>query len=175
LAKYIRQPDSYSCGPTAILNALKWAGLDVTLQEFPLLQFSCRTVDPDSNDIEDHGTLDHDFDRVLRWSGKKVLKVRRRKNPSFKDIYIHVKSGGAICLGYFWREKKQGGEHFCFISGMRRGLFHVVNDHTILDFSNSNDRLRTSKTIKNWMKIKTDDCPIAWFLTRLDAIPATLK
>lgn len=142
----------------------------MTLQEFPMLQFGCRTIDP-NNDRDEHGTFDHDFDRVLRWSGKKVLKIRRRKNPSFKDIKQHLKNGGSICLGYYWKEWGQEGGHYAFMTGMKRGFFMVVNDHSIPDTT----RLRTSKTIRKWLSIKTSDCPIAWFLTQLDGSPAPLK
>lgn len=143
----------------------------MTLQEFPLLQFSCRTIDPEGSDLDDHGTWDHDFDRVLRWAGKTQFKVRRRKNPSLKDIRYCLQNGGGICLGYTWKEGKQSGGHYTFMTGIEDGLFQVVNDHSIPD----KVRFRTTKTIKKWLSIKTSDSPIAWFLKRIDHAPASHK
>jgi len=163
MANYVKQPNPYSCGPTAILNALKWAGLDVTLQQFPLLEYSCRTSGPDGDKEDDEiGILDHDFDRVLRWSGKRIFKkIKRKKYPTFKEIKKHLQKGGSICLGYYWIEGKQSGGHYAFLSGIKNGLIEVINDHSVDDKIN----LRTDKTIRKWMKSKKIDAPIAWFLT----------
>lgn len=164
MARYVNQPNPYSCGPIAILNALKWAGLDVTLQQLPLLEYRCRIIDPESDDEDDQGTWNHDFDRVLRWAGKKAFKkVLRRKNPSLKEIKEHLKSGGAICLNYYWIDDKlrQEGQHLTFLSGMKRGLIQTINDHD----DPEKVQLRTSKTIKKWLSIKEIECPVAWFVT----------
>lgn len=164
MARYVKQPNQYSCGPTAILNALKWAGLDVTLQHHPLLEFSCRAEDSDDDEF---GILDHDFDRVLRWAGKNVFTVRRSKTPTLEVIREHLKNGGSVCLGYSWTEELGG--HYAFIAGLDRGLFMVINDH-IFD-----KKRRTAKTIQKWLSNKTSDAPIAWFLTRKKDPPASSK
>lgn len=159
--RYIRQPDSYSCGPTAILNAMKWAGIDATSQYLPYLQFSCRTIDLETPaDPESHGTLSSDFDRVLRYVGTGAFHVRRKKNPTASEMKRHLEKGNAIALAYYWEDETEKGEHFCFIAGLERGLFVCINDHSRPDTI----RLRHMKTIKSWLT-KHNDCPMAWFLT----------
>lgn len=162
--RYARQPDKYSCGPTAILNAMKWAGLDATSRNhLPYLQFSCRTIDlQHPEDFDSNGTLDSDFDRVLRYVGSGVFRVRRKKFPSAKELKKHLKKGGAVAICYHWEEAGQSGEHFCFLAGFERGFFVVINDH---DAPNTETvRLRTFATIRKWLK-KRKDNPSGWFLT----------
>ena len=160
--RFIRQPTSISCGPTAVLNVLKWAGIEANLSHFPLLEFSCQTVDfSDPNNFEKNGTTDHDFDRVLRYVTKAFLKVRRNKRPSFKKIIEHLYTGESIVLSYRWEEDGQFGDHFCFLAGMKNGLIVCVNDHNAHD---KNPNLRRKTTIKQWLK---KGLPYAWFLTRV--------
>jgi hypothetical protein len=162
--RYLRQPDRYSCGPTAIINAMKWAGLDATSRDYlPYLQFSCRTIDlQNPTDADLNGTMDHDFDRVLRYVGKDVFKIKRRRSPSLPEIIRHLKRGGAVALSYFWQESGQEGLHFCFISGMDRGSFVCVNDHDAPNTATI--RKRSRKTLKKWLR-KAHDCPTVWFLS----------
>lgn len=159
--RYVKQPDSYSCGPTAILNAMKWAGIDATSRNhLPYLQFSCRTIDLETpDDSENHGTLDSDFDRVLRYVGRGIFRVQKKKRPTVELLRRRLKNGEAIALVYYWEQGAQTGEHFCFIAGLWHGLFVCINDHgapTIM--------LRRASTIKEWLK-KYEDRPTAWFLS----------
>lgn len=159
----MKQPDSYSCGPTAILNAMKWAGIDATGQHLSYIQFSCRTIDLETpSDSTNHGTLTSDFDRVIRYVGSGVYTVKRKSRPTVSELKRHLQRGEAIAFAYHWEEAGQKGEHFCFISGFSKGLFVCINDHNALD--GATICLRRAKTIKKWMK-RFDDCPIAWFLT----------
>ena len=162
--RYCRQLDYVSCGPICILNCLKWSGIDVTSQShLPYLQFSCRTIDlEEPEDPDNNGTFDSDFDRVLRYVGKGVFNVRRQRFPTAEEIREHLESGGAVAISYHWEEDGQVGDHFCFISGMKRGFFECVNDHH--SSYESTVSLRRIITLRTWLK-KYDDCPTAWFLT----------
>jgi hypothetical protein len=158
--RYIKQPDKFSCGPTAILNAMKWAGIDANGRDhIPYLQFACRTYDLE--DMEGQGTFNHDFDRVLRYVGKGSFAVKRKKNPTLSEMRRHLKAGHAIALAYHWEDGGQSGEHFCFIAGLWNGLFICINDHT--ELSGPTIRLRRPETVRKWLK-KYEDCPTAWFL-----------
>lgn len=162
--RYVAQPDDYSCGPIAILNALKWAGLDASLREsLPFLQFGCRTIDPETpHDLESNGTTDTDFDRVLRYVLKGKFRVRRKKHPKLSDIENHCMGGGAVALSYYWNEGGEFGDHFCFISGMEKGRFVIANDHHAK--TKNAVLIRSAKTLCRWLRVHGDD-PIAWFLT----------
>jgi hypothetical protein len=157
---YIVQDDAYSCGPTAIINSLKWAGMSVTKENLDLFRFSCRTIDPEfPDDWDSNGTTDSDLDRVLRYAGKGRIRVRKNKRPSFPMLMRHLKSGGAIIVAYYWKEEGQSGHHFAFISGLKNGYFEVVNDHSRRGIVTR----RRSSTIRKWLKRK-DGSPICWFI-----------
>lgn len=162
--RYIQQRDRVSCGPVSITNALKWAGLDATGRDsLPFLKFACRTVDLENpTDFESQGTDDWDFDRVLRYVGKGTFKVRRKKFPSLRDIEKHIETGGAVAFSYHWEDGAEGEDHYSFISGMERGFFCCVNDHSSPNSATVN--LRSVDTLRKWLK-RHNDCPVAWFLT----------
>lgn len=160
--RYIRQPDEISCGPTAILNALKWAGLPVTHDDLPKIQFACKTANAiDPNDTENAGTYDHDFDRTLRYAGAPAFKVKRKSNFSFKSVKDHLLAGGAVCIGYYWEEKGQEGAHFAIIERIEGGYWITVNDH----LSKTAVKRRKEATVRKWLTLKKNGCPSVWFLT----------
>ena len=160
MGRYILQKDKISCGPVAIINALKWGGSLVTEDELFLFQFSCRTINPENpSDHESGGTHTHDFDRTLRYAAKPLLNIKRKKFPSFRSVKNHLLSGGAICIAYYWKDKTEDGFHFAFIEQIERGCWLVINDHE------GYMRKRSDKTIRKWFS-KKEDCPTVWFLKR---------
>lgn len=169
MGKYIVQPDRYSCGPAAIYNSLKWAGVKINLKLFHVLQHSCRTIDPEApHSFEANGTFDSDFDRVLRWSLKGKAEVKRKERPTFKQLKGHLDSGGSVCLGYFWEHKNKTLGHFIFIEGIKIGCFVIINDY---EYTTSKKiLLRRPSMIKKWLRKKGKDIPIAWLLTKTPAI-----
>ena len=166
--RYVAQSDDFSCGPVAILNALKWVGSDATIKNYlPFLQFGCRTIDlEDPTNWDDNGTSNQDFDRILRYVGKGKFKIRRTHRPTVPMIRRHLMAGGSVALGYFWRDGTSFGEHFCFLSKMENNQFVTANDHLSTTYNAVCYRLE--KTIRRWLK-KSDDSPVAWFLTKESA------
>ena len=161
--RYIRQPDEISCGPTAILNALKWGGMPVTHDDLPKIQFACKTVNAyDPFDTENAGTYDHDFDRTLRYAGAPLFDVKRKNSFSFKSVKEHLLSGGAVCIGYYWVENGKEGAHFAFIEKIEKGYWVTINDHS----SSSAVKRRVEKTVRKWLTSRKMGCPSVWFLTR---------
>lgn len=162
--RYVIQPDKISCGPTAIINALKWAGVPTSLQDLPKIQFSCKTVNPvDPTNVEAAGTYDHDFDRTLRYAGAPVFTVKKKSRPSFKSVKDHLAGGGAICIGYWWMEEGEENAHFAFIEGLKGSRWIVVNDHAS---TKEPTKLRNEKTVRKWLTTRKNGCPAVWFLTR---------
>lgn len=166
--RYFRQPDQYSCGPTAIANALVWGGVDVKIRQLiPLLKFSCQTIDFEFPDNwEANGTMDSHFDRTLRYASKGVLKVRRSQDPTTDAIKEHLLSGGAVALGYYWKEGDQSGEHYVFISEFKKEHFVFINDHDCRKGRTS--RHRSIKRVREYLKNRdSENNPaVVWYLTR---------
>lgn len=157
---YIVQDDDYSCGPTAIINSLVWAGISVSKEDLDLYRFSCRTIDPEfPKDWDLNGTTDADLDRVLRYAGKGRFRVKRTRRPTVPMLIRHLQKGGAFVLSYFWKEGVQSGHHFAFVSEMNRGCFAVINDHA----KDGIVTLRTQQTLRKWLKRK-DESPICWLI-----------
>lgn len=165
--RYFRQPDQYSCGPTAIANALVWGGVEVKLRQMmPLLSFSCQTRDLEfPDDWEANGTLDSNFDRTLRYASKGLFTVRRTSNATANQIKKHLLNGGAIALGYFWKEGSESGEHFVFIPEFKRDHFIFVNDHNCRKGRVS--RQRSIEKMKEYLRVcgPNNQRPVVWFLT----------
>ena len=91
--RYCKQKDLYSCGPVAILNALKWGGAKATYSKhINFLAQECRT----SKD----GTEDKHFDRALRRNGKKWFTVLKPKYFDLQLITDHLYSDGAIIIAH---------------------------------------------------------------------------
>lgn len=167
--RYFRQPDQYSCGPTAIANALVWAKVEVKFRPvMPFLQFSCHTRDLEfPNDWDSNGTLNSHFDRTLRYVTKGILDIRRVKNPSVAQMKKHLLLGGAIAFSYHWREKDgQRGDHFVFVPEMKGDDFVVVNDHDLRKGRTS--RLRSTKKMREFLKNwgGGDQYATVWLLSR---------
>jgi hypothetical protein len=145
MPRYARQKkSSFNCGPVAILNCLKWAGAKVNVrQHLPYLEFAVRIHD----NAEDPGTLDHDFDRVLRYSASKNLSVLRPKRLTLRALEKHLDQGGAVAVGYYF---SGGGGHFTLLVGTKGRGFIAANDTRA-------DKCRTLSykrraTVAGWVK-----------------------
>lgn len=97
--RYVRQPDKYSCGPTAIINAVKWAGKKMSLSNHKKLVKECHTT-------YEMGTHEIDFSASLKKNLKKIASIKFRKKALYKDVISHLNNDSAIILLY-WK-KMQG-------------------------------------------------------------------
>lgn len=159
--RYVLQSDRYSCGPIAILNALKWAGQKINKFELlPFLQFACRTIDLEyPEDFDLNGTHDSDFERVLRYTGKGMFFIKRPKILTVKQLKLHLKRGGALAFSYYWKDGADGGEHWAFMPEYKNSSFMIVNDHT-----GEVVKARSEKTIRQWFRKKYSS-PTFYLLT----------
>lgn len=116
--RYARQPHARSCGPTAILNALKWAGRPATLKrEYPILRAECKCT---------NGTWRYIFDRVIRKHAKGLFTVERRALPTYSQLRRLCRSGHAFVLAYMnvgWQDA-----HYAFYFPSA-GKLYAVNEH----------------------------------------------
>lgn len=89
--KYIKQRDTYSCGPVSIINALRWAGQNWGLKDVKYMSHRCNT------NIE--GTDIDDYEKVLYEIGRNFFSIRKRvKNITSKELSDHILSGGSFIM-----------------------------------------------------------------------------
>lgn len=158
MPRYIRQRDNYSCGPVALLNALKWAGATkgTSYKTMPAWRDVCRTT-------KLRGTSFIDLFRAARTL---PLLGARKARPKVRlvDIDAHLKHGGAVILGSV--SELMGDSLHWFLITEKIALdgepsYRVVNfDHR------STQRLVSAKMIKRGMRLaaKRDGYPRALFL-----------
>jgi len=129
--KWIRQTDGFSCGPVALANALKWAGIQanwsVDRDDFRKL---CRTN-------REYGTEPANLTRALKTWGRELVVVKRQ-SWKMQQVISHVEGRGACIFDFTvptnyniklpWYERAahyttcvdimgpQGGEYFKFIN-----------------------------------------------------------
>lgn len=92
--RYIRQRDRTSCGPVAIINAVRWAGGEAKYEDkFEDYVKRCRCVSP-------WGSTHNAFERTLREEAEGLFKVLRVYRPTISQITSHLLSEGAVILNY---------------------------------------------------------------------------
>ena len=104
MSKYVRQQTDSSCGPIAILNAIKWSvpETSATYKElYPTITSWCK--------CDRDGTAAIDFEKALRAMGEfrgefTVVKVRTFDE---ERIWKHLRNDGGLILGHW--EIPQGG------------------------------------------------------------------
>ena len=107
--RFIEQFDGYSCGAVAAMNALKWLGRRVNYRKhFNKIKSLCKTD-------KDKGTFIVDIYRGLRHMGVKAKY--EADGFTSRDLLMHLWNGGAIILGFDWKEAtdKQYSLHVVFV------------------------------------------------------------
>ena len=88
MPRWIKQRNSYSCGPVAMLNVLKWAGLDVSYnQHFEEWSEHCRCDETGTNALG----------RALKKLSRFVL-VGKPESSNLRRIKSQAKRGCGIIL-----------------------------------------------------------------------------
>lgn len=147
MPRYVRQPEEYACGPTAVLNALKWAGVPATIKyDFGLIADMCEYE-------RGEGSPDGAINQTLRLLLDGWARVRRPRYASTRDIRKHVEKGGA-CVATISDYADMC--HVFLVTGFTGKLFvtHNYNHHrhtTLLRECTLNEYLVGSKS---WMLTK---------------------
>lgn len=147
MPRYCAQRSRSDCGPIVLINALKWAGVRVTLRDhLPYFNQVCRP--------EGMGTSLARFKQVLGEVKPGRFTSRYRDEPSLSETEAHLKSGGAVILFY------DVGPHFHFtliIGRQGKGrTFLVVNGVPGKTVSRI-----TRKTLKLWLRTSR---PATWMI-----------
>jgi len=125
--RYCKQLEGYSCGPVAILNALKWAGLKKTYKDVKEYKEKC------FYDGWEGGVNVNDFSRAF-FTYRKHLVIRYRRNFNIGELDKHLETGGAAVVnlrrfdlidgwkGHFFLVigKSESGKCFKTVNGYRR-------------------------------------------------------
>lgn len=115
MIRYVKQRDKSSCGPLALLNALKWAGSPVTTKDLKMLRSLV-------SHTRKRGTSHIHFDNALD-----KCFFNYYLTPKMREIEQHIKRGYiVIALGI---HPAGGGGHFFLITNVSKGgkIFEVVN------------------------------------------------
>lgn len=116
--RYIKQPNPTACGPTVVINALKWAGIAVSAQsDFGFIADMCEYEPEDGSSFSA-------INSALRLLMPPSVKVYKPRNVQIEDIKSHVENGGA-CVSSIsnWSDMC----HIFLITGYSEGFFTVHN------------------------------------------------
>lgn len=120
MVRYKKQTDTFRCGPIAILNALKWAGIKPDLKKLER-QTKCKS--PSS------GTSCQNLQSAI--FSYKEIRVRVSHKVRIDDVRSHLFSGKSIVYFFRYHNKKDNGRygHFFFIDGISKTgkSLYVVN------------------------------------------------
>lgn len=155
MVRYVRQKDYTSCGPIALINILKWIGVNVTYNNFIEMARGLCGHEPG----HEGGTRDHGMMIAFR---KLRISYSRRKNPTLAQIDFHLDSGDIILLDYTMGMNKRRvsslEKHFVLIIERTPKMYTVVNGET----KNTVGRQRRS-TLEKMLSWDKDD-HYAWFI-----------
>jgi hypothetical protein len=157
MPRYIRQRDNYSCGPVALLNALKWAGRTkgTSYDTLPSWRSACGTT----------RKLGTSFINLFRAAKMLPVLGTRKAKPRVRlaDIDAHLKHGGAVILGSV--SEPMGGFHWFLIT--EKLALACEPSYMVVNFDRrTTRRLVSAKTIRRSMRLaaKRNGYPRALFL-----------
>ena len=90
--QFIKQPNLSTCGPTAMWNALSWAGVNMRKRDLRDIAKHMFT--------NKHGTSHQNFDYTLR--NQPFFRVRLVRHVKQRQIDKHLDKGGIVVLSYRW-------------------------------------------------------------------------
>lgn len=165
--RFCFQKDRSSCGPVAVLNALKWEyeGNFPEKEFLPGIKYDCRCIDsrytrgvhPYALDTLSIGTIGTHND----WYYKKVLKLyfnaQKKRKSSVTTLDKHLTNGGSAILNFTWKEYNHEQGHYVFIPRKAGKSYYVTNYRggravSLLNRETIKMRLRHSRVylIKGW-------------------------
>jgi len=164
MIRYTKQRDRHSCGPTAILNAMKWSGAKLSYRSYiDKLSWLCRRYNR-------KGIGNSEIDSALRFAGnlrRCDFAVRSVRRPTLAQIEEHLLGQGAVVLTYLWKGDNKAGRHVALVTGISscRNVFWVVNGYRGKGPANW-PTMRTEFKNHQLRFQRTDPRCQAWFLTK---------
>ncbi len=117
--RYVKQRDNFRCGPYAIVNLLKWMGVNATTKTVHLFCVLMKT--------NQKGTRRSDMTKALSCF-KSMIKFKHKTRPTAQDLRDHVSKGGsAIVLNRWWDMKLGPVGHYFLVDRCTDKGFNCVN------------------------------------------------
>ncbi len=159
MTRYLRQHDKFSCGPTAIMNVLKWLGLKIHYRK-EIEWF--REITRCKEDGILFGTNFGHMTKALKMF-KNLFTTEYRRDPTVSRIAKHLNAGGVVVLCYRLPKRKVG--HYILIVEANGEGFTAVNVEP--------DRTRTklSSSDLSHMLLSNGIYPRAWLITKKKGRP----
>ena len=116
--RYCKQRDRFSCGPVAIINALKFFGVKATYKDVPKYRklTNCRRP---------HGVKRKYINKPLQ----NIFKCTKINNPTMRQLDDFLKKGYPIILSHLIRKNAKTWGHFIFIPRRERDGFVLINEY----------------------------------------------
>lgn len=156
MIRFAKQRNTYSCGPVAIINALKWAGRNITyIKHFKKIKKLCYTT-------SEYGTTPDGITNALEHY-KKYISFERKELITLREIDQHLSEGGALILEYWFKECGNNYDgHYSFIFRMNEKDFIAVNNMNEITVKKCN---RVSlRNILSCKKYRHTGSPSAWLI-----------
>lgn len=96
--RFIKQPYTYSCGPTSIINAAKYFGLKFSVKKHhKLIADLCKSS-------YKYGTDELPLTSALKTVFSDSIKQKVRKRPSYASVIGHLRQNDcAVIMLYWWK------------------------------------------------------------------------
>ena len=162
MIRYLRQRDQSSCGPIAVINALKWAGVKATEKTHKKKIKRITQCNPYGRGFI--GTHPYDVNHALScYNSIKIQRVSKDTWTKITEINEHLDKGGSILMRYFC---KPGQGHYTFCFGRTYKTYRFVNDK-----KGSTITTRPCSEIKTMLSTPNEafgmlEFPVVWFLTK---------
>jgi len=162
MIKYLKQREQGTCGPVAIINALKWAGLRVTEKTHKkrIRQLTSCSM---HHGRGFRGCFPYDIDYALSRYKSIYACCNHSGQPNTKlsEIDKHLDYGGSLLIRYFW---KPNCGHYTLCIGRTPKTYILVNDSgekTVIRRSRKT-MTRMLSTVNYSFGAK--EYPVVWFL-----------
>lgn len=168
--RFIKQRDTYGCGPVTVINALRWAGEKTPYNRY--YEDLCKLCKTSPN-----GCSERAFDWVLREMGDEYYSTRRVTRPTLKQVETHLRTGGIVVMntrvkktrlkngprgGWKWNEQR----HLYILADVSDSgrIFEVIGKNPEGPVSQFLFRWQLQE--KEFRQGKTDKSFKGWFLTK---------
>jgi len=157
--RYTKQYDQYSCGPTALINTLKWAGSSISLKK-GIKHYQTKVL---CTKINGTGVLSLDF--ALQGLPKVKIVTRYsthtlfpKKPPKWSAVKAHLQQGGTLILRYDWPSGEDA--HYVLVTHLTTTMAGVVNykstgpSHSFIHQRTLRQLLRQKESLVCWLLSK---------------------
>lgn len=151
MPRYAKQRDGYSCGPTALINIIKWSGKPISYRASRRVWIrKCATTKTGTPPL----LLQIAINNHLSSYGI----AHRLSTGTRQGILEHARQGGAVLVRFHWPHLSWG--HYFLIVGASRHYLHTVNL-----YSDGSALRRIHR--KSLMRLLSKRTAVwCWFLTR---------